>query len=53
MGEEPRLRVLFKNGVPRRISKYRRDAVTGSWIELQDEELNDLYSSPNNIRVIK
>jgi hypothetical protein len=51
MGEELRLRVF--NGVPRKISRYRRDAVTGGWIELQDQELNNLYSSPNNIRVIK
>jgi hypothetical protein len=35
MGEELRLRV-FNNGVPRKISRYRRDAVTGGWIELQD-----------------
>jgi hypothetical protein len=31
----------------------KRDGVTGEWRRLHDEELNDLYSSPNIIRVIK
>ena len=29
------------------------DEVTGEWIKLNNEELNDLYSSPNIIQVIK
>jgi hypothetical protein len=49
--EEHRLRV-FENRVLRRIFGPRRDEVTGDWRRLHNEELNDLYSSPN-IRVIK
>ena len=31
----------------------RRDEVTGEWRRLHNEELNDLYSSPSTVRVIK
>jgi len=50
--EERKLRV-FKNMVLRRIFGPRRDEVTGEWRRMHNEELNDLYSSPNIVRVIK
>jgi len=50
--EEKKLRV-FENMVLRRIFGPRRDEITGEWRRLHDEELNDLYSSPNMVRVIK
>jgi len=37
----------------RRIFGPRRDEVTGEWRRLHNEELNDLYSTPNIVRVIK
>ena len=50
--EERKLRV-FENIVLRRIFGPRRDEVTGEWRRLHNEELNDLYCSPNIVRVIK
>ena len=50
--EERRQRV-FENRVMRRIFGPRRDDGTGQWRKLRNEELNDLYSSPNIVRVIK
>ena len=50
--EEGRLRV-FENRVLRRIIGPNRDEVTGEWRNLHNEELSDLYSSPNIVRVIK
>jgi hypothetical protein len=50
--EEHRLRV-FENRVVRGIFGPKRDGVTGEWRRLHNEELNDLYSPPNIIRVIK
>jgi hypothetical protein len=49
--EEHRLRV-FENRVLRKIFGPKRDEVTGEWRRLHSEELYDLYSSPNIIRVI-
>ena len=50
--EERRLRV-FKNRVLRRIFGPKRDKVTGEWRQLHNEDLNDLYTSPNIIQVIR
>jgi len=50
--EEMKLRV-FENMVLRRIFGPRRDEVTGEWMRLHNEELSDLYSSSNIVRVIK
>ena len=44
---------MFENRVLRRILGPRRNKVTGEWRKLYNEDLNDLYSSPNIVRVIK
>jgi len=46
------MRVL-ENRMLRRIFGPKRDEVTGEWRKLHNEELNDLYSSPNIVRVMK
>jgi len=46
------MRVL-ENKVLRRIIGPRKDDVTGEWKRLHNEGLNDLYTSPNILRVIK
>jgi len=50
--KERKLRV-FENMVLRRMIGPRREEVTGEWRRLHKEELNDLYCSPNLMRVIK
>ena len=52
MSEEPKLSV-FDNRVLRRIFGLKGDEVTGEWRKLRNNELNDLYCSPNIVRVIK
>jgi len=44
---------VFENRVLRRIIGPKRDEVTVEWRKLHKEELNDLYSSPNIVRLIK
>jgi len=44
---------VFENMVLRRMFGPRSDEVTGEWRRLHNEELSDLYSSPNIVRVIK
>jgi hypothetical protein len=44
---------VFENRVLRRIFGPKRDEATGEWRRLHNEGLNDLYSSPNIIRIIK
>ena len=51
LGEEERRLRVFENRVLRRIFGLRRDEVRGEWRKLQ--ELSDLYSLPNIVRVIK
>ena len=50
--EERKLRV-FLNMVLRRTFGPRREEVTEEWRRLHNEEINDLYCSPNIVRVIK
>jgi len=44
---------VFEHRVVRRIFGPKRDEVTGEWRKLHNEELNDVYCSPNIVRVIK
>jgi len=50
--EERRLRV-FEKRVLRRVFGPKRDGVTGEWKKVHNEELRDLYSLPNILRVVK
>jgi hypothetical protein len=50
--EEHSLRV-FENRVLRTIFGPKRDEVTGDWRKLHNEELHNLFSSPNIITMIK
>jgi hypothetical protein len=50
--EEHRVRV-FEKRLLRRIFGLKRDEVTGGWRKLHNEELHNLYSLPNIIRMIR
>jgi hypothetical protein len=44
---------VLGNRVPRRIFGLKREEVAGGWKRLHNEELHNLYASPNIIKVIK
>jgi hypothetical protein len=44
---------MFENSVLRRVFGPKRVKVTGEWRKLHNEELNDLYSLPNIVQVVK
>jgi len=44
---------VFENRVLRRVFGPKRDEVTREWRKLHNEELNDLYSLPNIVRLVK
>ena len=44
---------MFENRMLGRIFRPKRNEVTGEWRKLQNEELNDLYPSPNTVQVKK
>jgi hypothetical protein len=44
---------VLENRALREIFRPKRDEVTGEWRKLHNEELNNLYYSPNIVRVIK
>ena len=44
---------MLENMVLRKVCGPKRDGVTGEWRKLHNEELNDLYCSPDIVRVMK
>jgi hypothetical protein len=45
--------MVFENMVFRKLFGSKRDEIAGEWRKLRNEELNNLYYSPNIVRVIK
>jgi hypothetical protein len=43
---------VFENRLFRKIFEPKKDEVTGGWRKLHDEDLHNLYSSPNIIKII-
>jgi PAS domain-containing protein len=43
---------MFENRVFRRIFGFKREEVIGEWRKRHNEDLNDMYSSPNIIRMV-
>jgi hypothetical protein len=52
MGAKIGLRTFEKRAL-RRIFGPKKDELTGDWRKLNNEELNNLYSSPNIFRMMK
>jgi hypothetical protein len=50
--EEHRLKE-FENRMLMRISRWKRDEMVGDWRKLHNEELHNLYTSPNIIKINK
>jgi hypothetical protein len=44
---------VYENGVLRIIFLLKREEVAGGWTKLHSKELNNFYTSPNIVRVIK
>ena len=44
---------MFENRVLRKVFGPKRNEVTGEWRKLHNEELRNLYSLPNIVRVVK
>jgi hypothetical protein len=50
---EARRLSVFENRVLRKMFGAERDEVTGEWRNMHNKELNDIYCSPNIVRMIK
>ena len=44
---------MFESTLLRVVLVAERDGMTGEWRKLYSEEFNDLYCSPNIVRVVK